>query len=149
MTEFRRLPAATALAGALLLTLGCGDSTGETIEPGDLVGTWWVVTSGVTLTFAGGSEGQVYTLRDPQRVYSQLLEEGSDLLVQGYWSLAGSSLYLEDESGPVACPAVADRFVITMNAARTIMTLTYLGDECQLRALVLADHTWQRRADAS
>jgi hypothetical protein len=149
MTLIRNLLTVPVLAGMLLTVPGCADSTGETIEPGDLIGTWWVIISGVTLTFESDSLGQVYELRDPQGAYSHILEAGNDLLVQGYWSVAGTALYLADETGPAFCNDVADRFVISMNNAKNIMTLDHLGgDECLLRASILAD-AWQRRDDAS
>ncbi len=150
MTLIRNLLTVPVLAGMLLTAPGCADSTGKTVEPGDLIGTWWVITSGVTLSFESNSTGQVYELRDPQEAYSDILEEGSDLLVQGYWSVAGTALYLADETGPAFCNDVADRFVISMNNAKNIMTLDHLGsDECLRRASILADHAWQRRDDAS
>lgn len=148
MTLIRNLLTVPVLAGMLLTVPSCSDSTGEAIEPGDLIGTWWVITSGVTLTFESNSKGPVYELRDPQGAYSHILEAGSDLLVQGHWSVAGTALYLDDETGPATCPSTSDRFVITMNDARTIMTLTHLGDECLLRASILADQAWQRRDGA-
>ncbi len=138
-----------ALAGALLLVVGCKNSGSETYEPDSLIGTWEVVATGVTLTFESGSDGQVYKLRDPQGFYSNLLEGGSDLLVSGYWTMSGAFLFLDDETGPAACPSTSDRFVITMNDERTIMTLTHLGDECPLRADLLADHTWQLQPEGS
>ncbi|MFB0515630.1 MAG: hypothetical protein ACETWG_03390 [Candidatus Neomarinimicrobiota bacterium] len=145
----RKVYLLVALTGLLFMVPRCGDSTSDTIDPDDLIGTWWNITSGVTLTFESETEGQVYEVRDPQGAYSHLLEGSDDLLVRGYWAVTGNSLSLADEIGPVACPSTTDRFVITMNQARTVMTLTHLGDECLLRASVLADHTWQRRADGS
>ena len=140
----RRLGIVVAVLSVGLLLVGCPDSSGETVDPEDLIGTWRVITSGVTLTFESGSEGQVYVVRDPQGYYGYLLEAGSDLLVQGYWFVSGAALYLEDEAGPVACPATEDRFVIVMNSEKTILTLDHLGDECQNRATILADQVWRR-----
>lgn len=148
MTRLRRIVPVAAITGLLLLLARCSDSNGDTIEPGDLVGTWRAAT-GVTLTFQSGSAGQGYDLRDPQGAYSDLHEGGDDLLAQGYWDVAGTSLTLIDEAGPVACPSSSDRFVILMNDAKTIMTLSHLGDECLLRASILADHTWQKQTDES
>ncbi len=74
---------------------------------------------------------------------------GSDLLVQGFWLVSGQSLLFDDEVGPIACPIIDDRFVIDMNAGKTIMTLSHLGDDCLQRALILDDYPWQRSSDGS
>lgn len=86
-------------------------------------------------------------VRDPQGVYSQLHQEGSDLLFQGYWYVRGSSLFLEDEAGPGACLLTTDQFIVIMNDEKTIMTLSHVSDECPVHDVVLADHAWQRQAD--
>ena len=102
------------------------------------------MATGVTLTFATGSSGQQYQLRDPQRAYDHLLEPESDLLVQGGWLLSRSILLLQDDGGPVACPSNDDQFIISMNVAKTVMTSSHLGEGCQQRALIMADYGWQR-----
>ena len=137
------------LGAQLLVLASCGESTGETIAPGDLVGSWSLVATGVVLTFESGSAGQQYQLRDPQGAYGHLLEGGSDLLVRGFWLVSGHSLLFDDEAGPIACPIMDDRFVITMDAAKTIMTLSHLADDCLQRALILDDFAWRRSSDES
>ncbi len=126
------------------MAAGCEPSTDTAIEPPDLLGQWSIVATGVTLTFEAGSSGQQYQLRDPQGSYGHLLDSASDLLVQGGWLVSGSTLFLQDDSGPVACSSTDDRFVITMNTAKTVMTLSQVGEECQQRALIMADYGWQR-----
>ena len=137
------------LAAQLLVMASCAESTGETIAPGDLVGSWSLVATGVVLTFESGQAGQLYHLRDPQGAYGQWLEGGSDLLVRGFWRVLGQSLFFDDEAGPIACPILDDRFVITMNAGKTSMTLSHLGDDCLQRALILDDFLWRRSSDDS
>ncbi|MEE9161695.1 MAG: hypothetical protein V3U35_01870 [Candidatus Neomarinimicrobiota bacterium] len=137
-------PGVLAVLACLSAAAGCEPSTDKTIEPADLLGQWSIVATGVTLTFEAGSAGQQYQLRDPQRAYDDLLDAASDLLNQGGWLVSRSTLFLEDDSGPVACPSTDDRFVITMNSAKTVMTLSHVGEECQQRALIMADYGWQR-----
>ena len=113
------------------------------------MGSWSTVATGVVLTFESGQAGQQYHLRDPQGASGHLLEGGSDLLVQGFWLVSGRSLLFDDEVGPIACPSTDDRFVVTMNADKTIMTLSHLGDDCLQRALILEDYPWQRSSGDS
>ena len=137
------------LAAQLLVIASCAESTGETIAPGDLVGSWSLVATGVVLTFESGQAGQLYHLRDPQGAYGHLLEGGSDLLVRGFWRVHGQSLLFDDEAGPIACPILDDRFDITLYAGKTSMTLSHLGDDCLQRALILDDFLWRRSSDDS
>ena len=133
------------LLSLFLFAVHCADEDGDEINPDDLLGTWKVTTTGVTLTFASGSEGRTYIMRDPLRYYHQILNPGDDLLVQGYWYVSGSSLYLEDEAGPLACPPNDHRFVVLLDDDKANMWLTQLGgDECADRTRVLEDYTWQR-----
>lgn len=133
------------LSSLLILVLHCADENGENINPDDLIGTWRVIATGVTLTFESGAEGQIYVMRDPQGHYSHLLNSGDDLLVQGYWYVSGSSLYLEDEVGPLSCPPNDDRFVVWLDKEKANMLLTHLGgDECADRTRALETYTWQR-----
>jgi hypothetical protein len=133
------------LVSLLIFAIHCADENGEDINPDDLIATWQVTATGVTLTFESGTEGQLYVMRDPQGYYSQLLNTGDDLLVQGSWYVSGSSLYLEDEVGPLSCPPNDDRFVVLMDSNKANMWLTHLGgDGCADRTRALEDHTWQR-----
>lgn len=133
------------LLSLLLFTIHCADENGDEINPDDLLGTWRVATTGVTLTFASGTEGRTYVMRDPLRYYHQILNPGDDLLVQGYWYVSGSSLYLEDEAGPLACPPNDHRFVVLLDDEKANMWLTQLGgDDCADRTRALEDYTWQR-----
>ena len=137
-----------ALAAGALLATSCTSSTVEPIAAADLLGSWSIVATGVILTFEAGSTGQQYQLRDPQGAYSHLLNPGSDILAEGGWFTSRSTLIFLDDGGPVACAATSDRFVVTMNSAKTIMTLTHVGDECVQRSLILADYGWQRLAES-
>ena len=148
LSRLRELPAILIVLCGLFLQLSCSDSNGDSVEPADLAGTW-VTSSGVTLAFDYGSGGQTHTVRDPQGVYSQLHQGGSDLLFQGYWYVRGSSLFLEDDDGPGACLLTTDQFIIIMNDEKTIMTLSHVSDACPVHDIVLSDHAWQRRADES
>ena len=148
LSRLRRLPAALIVLCGSFLQLGCPDSNGDSIDPADLAGTW-ATSTGVTLAFNFGSGGQQHTVRDPQGVYSQLHQGGSDLLFQGYWYVRGSSLFLEDEDGPGACLLTTDQFIIIMNDEKTIMTLSHVSEECPVHDIVLSDHAWQRRTDES
>jgi hypothetical protein len=133
------------LVSFIIFAIHCADENGEDINPDDLIATWQVSSTGVTLTFESGTEGQIYVMRDPQGYYSQLLNGSDDLLVQGYWFVSGSSLYLEDEVGPLSCPPNDDRFVVLMDDNKANMWLTHLGgDGCADRTHALEDHTWQR-----
>ena len=138
-----------AMATGALLATGCSSSTGDPIASADLVGSWSIVATGVTLTLEAGATGQQYLLRDPQGAYSHLLDPGSDILAEGGWFISGSILIFVDDGGPVACASTSDRFVVTMNSAKTIMTLSHLGDECVQRALIIADYGWQRLAEGA
>ncbi|MFC1483535.1 hypothetical protein ACFL5M_03005 [Candidatus Neomarinimicrobiota bacterium] len=130
------------LVSLLIFSIQCAHNEGEDLNPDDLMGTWRVLSTGVTLVFESGNEGQVYSMRDPQGYYGY---PGDDLLVQGYWYVSGSSLYLEDEVGPLSCPPNDDRFVVLMDDNKSNMWLTHLGgDECADRTRALEDHTWQR-----
>ena len=136
-----------ALAAGASLATSCTGTTGESISSADLVGSWSIVATGVTLTFETGATGQQYYLRDLQGAYSQLLDPGSDILAEGGWLTSGSTLIFVDDGGPVACASTSDRFVVIMNSAKTIMTLSHVGDECVQRALIVADYGWQRLAE--
>ena len=138
-----------AVLSYLWVSAGCESSADTAIKPTDLLGRWSIVASGVTLTFEAGPSGQQYQFRDPQRAYDDLLDAASDLLIQGGWLVSRGTLFLEDDGGPVACASTDDRFAITMNAAKTVMTLSHLGEQCQQRALIMADYGWRRGAGES
>ena len=138
-----------ALAGALLLLLACSDTTGQSIEPSDLYGTWDGNPLGgrTNLTFKVVTGIFIYELRAEAGSFTEVLEGSSNLLVAGKWSLSGRVLSLfDDEAGsPYECPAF-DRFEVTINDAHTSMFLDHLGDECGARAPSLAT-SYQRRPE--
>jgi hypothetical protein len=130
------------LLSLFLFAVHCADEDGNEINPDDLLGTWRASVTGVTLTFASGTGGHTYVMRDPLGYF---ISGGDDLLVQGYWYVSGSSLYLEDEAGPLACPPNDHRFVVLLDDEKANMWLTQLGsDECADRTRALEDYAWQR-----
>lgn len=130
------------LLSLFLFASSCGDENGKDIDPSDLLGTWWEARDGLTLAFESDDDGQTYVMRDPRGIYTS---SGDDLLVCGYWYVSGSSLYLEDDAGPLECPPNNHRFVVWMNDEKTNMFLTHLGDDdCAERTDALEDRTWQR-----
>lgn len=150
MHRVYRIFGKAALAGIFILSSGCSDTTGQSIEPSDLIGTWTgSPLEGVTnLTFKVVTGIPIYELRDPTGGIADKLGSSNDLLVQGKWSLSGRVLSLfDDEAGPLVCASLEDdRFEVSINDERTFMFLDHLGEECGARASYLATN-YQRRPD--
>lgn len=138
-----------ALAGIIILSSSCSDTTAQTIEASDLFGTWVGTTlkGGTTLTFKVVTGIPNYELRAEAGSFADVLEGSSNLLVTGNWSLSGRVLTLFDDAAglPYECPAL-DRFEVTMDDGRTWLILDHLGDECGFRVPYL-ENSYQRRPD--
>ena len=149
MHRFGRIFGKAALAGLFILGSSCSDSTGQSIEPSDLYGTWVGTTlkGGTNLTFKVVTGIPIYEWRAEAGGFTDDLPGSSDLLVAGKWSLSGRVLSLfDDDAGlPYECPAL-DRFEVTMDDGRTWLLLDHLGDECGFRVPYL-DNSYQRRPD--
>lgn len=141
-----------ALAGILILSSSCSDTTGQSIEPSDLYGTWVGTTlkGGTNLTFKVVTGIPIYEWRAEPGGFTDDLPGSSDLLVAGKWSLDGRVLSMfDDEAGfPYECPAL-DRFEVTMDDARTWLILDHLGDECGFRVPFLENSYQLQSGDGS
>lgn len=132
----------------LLATLACSDNNERIVEPDELYGTWLTNAAGGTasLTFRLAQGIPVYELKAVGGSFIEILDPGSDILVQGYWAVSGNILALfDDQAGPLRCPGI-DNYEITMSDDKTFMLLEHIGNQCASRAAIM-DNSYQRQVE--
>ena len=149
----RRCSVTVLIASSLFsLAPACESPADQNLQITDLAGTWVGVTLGETplsLVLGQSAIELSYELRvaDSTGEFQDILEDDSDLLVLGRWSVLGRVLSLGDESGPLVCAAGPLRFEVTMSMAMTKMSLLSLDDACTLNRELLQSRPWSLRTE--
>jgi len=132
----------------LLATLSCSDNNERIVEPDELYGTWVTNMAGSTaaLTFRLDQGIPVYELKAVGGSFIEILDQGSDILVQGNWAVSGNILALfGNQTGPLRC-LDTDNYEITMSDDKTFMLLEHIGNQCASRAAIM-DNSYQRQVE--